>query len=112
MVPSAIGAAKIGQKGFLPMTELRRRSDRGWLCWVALRLTDFWDWVDKRDLDKHAVSIAILIGTAKVTSWAFHFSEAHMDKSGAELALVIAAVTAPYMALQAAALAFYFRARV
>lgn len=92
--------------------ELRRRgSDRGWLCWLALRLTDLWDWVDKRDLDKHAVSIVILVGTGKVTAWAFGFAEAHMDKSGAELALVIASVTAPYMALQAAAISFYFKAR-
>lgn len=89
----------------------RRAADRGWLCWVALRLTDLWDWIDNRDLDKHAVSITILIGTANVTSWAFQFAETHMDKSGAELALVIAAVTAPYMALQAAAISFYFKAR-
>jgi len=89
----------------------RRAADRGWLCWVALRLTDLWDWIDNRDLDKHAVSICILIGTVKVTAWACIFAEAHMDKSGAELAAVIAAVIAPYMALQAAAISFYFKAR-
>ena len=90
---------------------LRRRTDGGPLCWIALRLTELWDWIDKRDLDKHALSVGIFYGTIRVTSWAFTFAEAHMDKSGSELALVIAAVTAPYMALQAAALAFYFRAR-
>jgi len=33
------------------------------------------------------------------------------EKSGVEIAAVVAAVTAPYMALQAAAIHFYFRSR-
>jgi len=89
----------------------QRATDKGFLCRVALRASQLWDFVDARDIDKHLISIVILIGTAKVTGWAFRFAEAHMDKSGAELALVIASVTAPYMALQAAALGFYFKAR-
>lgn len=90
---------------------LRRRSDGGPLCWLALRLSDFWNWVDDRDIDKQVVSIAILYGTYRITEWLFQFVEAHMDKSGLELAAVVAAITVPWSALQAAVVAFYFRAR-
>lgn len=91
--------------------EQRRSEDRGVLCWMAMRCSQAWDFIDKRDLDKHAVSLAILYGTVKVLHWSFAFSESHMDKSGLELAAVIGAVTAPYMALQAAAISFYFKSR-
>lgn len=82
----------------------RRNEDSGWL-------TRWWDWIDKRDIDKHGVSIAILWGTVKVTEWAMKYASIETDKSGIEVAAVIAAVAAPYMALQAAAISFYFKAR-
>lgn len=91
-------------------TEQRRATDRGWLCWLALRLSEAWDWIDKRDIDKHAVSIVILLGTWEITRWAMRFAE-HGNRPGLEVAVIIGAVGAPYMALQAAAIAFYFRAR-
>lgn len=85
--------------------EPRRRSeDTGWI-------TRWWDWIDARDIDKHVVSVAILFGTVKVTHWAMAYASAESDKSGAEVAMVIAAVVAPYMALQAAAIQQYFKAR-
>lgn len=74
-------------------------------------LTRMWDFIDKRDIDKHVVSLAILMGTVKVTQWAMAYASAETDKSGAEVAMVIAAVVAPYMALQAAAIQQYFKAR-
>lgn len=94
----------------------RRRQLDGWrgvLCWIAARGRDFWDFIDKRDIDKHMVSIAILYGTVLVTRWAMEFVEKNDNgvMTGVEMAAVIAAVTVPYMALQAAAIAFYFRAR-
>jgi hypothetical protein len=108
--------------------EPRRRRDDRWLCWVALRASQLWDWVDKRDIDKHAVSLAIFFGTFKVTAWAMGFAEIaagveptmtvrpDMGESGAvatpfEAAAIIAAVLAPYMALQAAAVKYYFETR-
>lgn len=96
--------------------ERRRVEDQhltGWravTCWLAQRASEAWDWIDKRDIDKHAISLAILIGTVKITAWSMHFAE-HGDRPGLEVAAIIGAVVAPYMALQAAALAFYFRAR-
>lgn len=92
------------------MRELRRASDKGWLCWVALRAAQFWDFIDKRDIDKHAISMAILYGTVKITTWAMHFAE-DGNRPGIEVAAIIGAVAAPYMALQAAAIKWYFDAR-
>jgi hypothetical protein len=76
-----------------------------------MNLTRIWDWIDKRDIDKHVVSIVVLWGTKILTSWAMTFATAHADKPGLEIAAIIAAVTAPYMALQAAAIKFYFDSR-
>lgn len=90
---------------------LRRRSDGGALCWLALRASELWDWIDARDIDKHAVSVAIMLGTYRLTAWAMDYAALNPQKPGLELAAIIAAVTAPYMALQAAAIAFYFQAR-
>lgn len=93
------------------MIERRRAADGGWLCWVAMRCSEAWDWIDKRNIDKHFISVAILFGTVKITAWSMGYAERHGEKSGIEAAAIIAAVAAPYMALQAAAIAFYFRAR-
>lgn len=92
-------------------TPQRRRTDKGTLCWLAMRASELWDWIDKRNIDKHVVAAAILFGTIKVTEWAMQFAKDLHDRPGIEVAAVIAAVLAPYMALQAAAIAFYFRSR-
>jgi hypothetical protein len=84
----------------------RRRTD-GWFGWM----TRIWDFIDNRDIDKHAVSLMVLWGTYKLTEWAMLYVSTCKDKSGVEIAAIIAAVTAPYMALQAAAIKFYFDAR-
>jgi hypothetical protein len=89
---------------------LTRRSDDGWLCWIAARLSQAWDWIDKRDIDKHVVSLAILYGSTLILDWAMKFAE-HGNRPGLEIAAIIAAVTAPYMALQTAAIKFYFDSR-
>jgi hypothetical protein len=75
------------------------------------RLGAVWDFIDKRDIDKHAVSVAILWGTHSIVSWAMAYANANAARPGIEVAAIIAAVGAPYMALQAAAISFYFRAR-
>lgn len=74
-------------------------------------LGKLWDWVDKRDIDKHVVTLAVLWGTKVLTDWAMMFAALHAAKPGLEIAAIIAAVTAPYMALQAAAIGFYFNTR-
>lgn len=74
-------------------------------------LARFWDWIDQRDIDKHVLTLCIFWGTARLTDWAMVFAAAHAAKPGMEIAAIIAAVTAPYMALQAAAIKYYFEAR-
>ena len=100
----------------LPKRTPRRRdwdSWRGVLCWFAWRGSDFWDFIDKRQVDKHAVSIGIFYGTIVVMRWAMAFV-AENDQgtmTGIEMAAVIGSVVAPYMALQAAAVKWYFESR-
>lgn len=78
---------------------------------MSNKLTQIWDWIDKRDIDKHTLSVGIFYGTVKLTEWAMIYANQHADKAGIEVAAIIAAVTGPYMALQAAAISFYFKAR-
>lgn len=80
------------------------------LCWLATRSSEAWDFIDKRDIDKHAVSLFIMWGTWKLTEWAMYFAT-HGDRPGLEVAAIIGAVVAPYMALQGFALKWYFEAR-
>lgn len=95
------------------MIELKRAADKGWTCVLAERASQLWEWVDKRQIDRHLVSLAILYGTIKVLEWAMGFAAENDGgkMSGIEMAAVIGSVTAPYMALQAAAIKFYFDAR-
>ena len=74
-------------------------------------LGQVWDFIDKRDIDKHLLSMGVFWGTMKITDWAMHYAASHADKPGIEIAAIIAAVSTPYMALQAAALKYYFEAR-
>ena len=71
----------------------------------------FWDWFDRRDIDKHIVSIIILSMTWKLVAWFMHYAELNTGKSGVEVAAVLGAIGVPYMALQAAAINFYFKSR-
>jgi len=47
----------------------------------------------------------------QIVNWAMRFAE-HGDRPGLEIAAIIGAVVAPYMALQGAALKWYFDARM
>jgi hypothetical protein len=72
-------------------------------------LTEMWDFIDKREIDKHVVSAIIMLGTVKVIRWAMAFAAAHAADQNTSI--IIAAVELPYMALQAAAIQQYFKAR-
>ena len=93
-----------------PEPQNRRRSDHGWLGEIVLAGTTFWDWVDKRQIDVHLISVSVLGGTILITHWAMVFASTS-PRPGLEVAAIIASVSTPYMALQAAAIAFVFRAR-
>lgn len=76
-------------------------------------LTQLWDFIDARDIDKHVVSLVILWGTWSITRWAMGFAAAMaaMKVSGLEIAAIIGAVIGPYSMLQGYALKVYFGAR-
>lgn len=84
----------------------QRRSLDHWLGWLAR----FWDWIDTRDIDKHVVSVVVLFFTWRLTEWFMHFSET-CTKPGLETAAIIAAVSAPWAALQTKVIEYYFKAR-
>lgn len=87
-----------------------RATDGGWLCVVALRAAQFWDFVDRRQMDVYVIAVAILVGTIQITSWAMSFAS-HADRPGLEVAAIIAAIMGPWAALQGAAIKFIFDAR-
>ena len=88
-----------------------RVTDHGFWCAVARRFSDFWDFVDERQIDVHLMSWATFAGTAWIINWATHFVAHHPDKPGIEVAAIIAAVMVPWTPVQAAVVAWYFRAR-
>lgn len=88
----------------------RRAEDQGWLCITARRAADFWDWVDRRQLDAHVISAIILYGSIVITEWAMQFAK-HGDRPGIEIAAIIGAVVGPWSVLQGAAIKFHFEAR-
>ena len=93
------------------MTRTRRADDNGFLCTVALRTRELWDWVDRRQIDAYAISLAILWGTVKITDWAMLFVDKHPEIDGLKAAAIISAIMLPWSALQAAAIKFLFEAR-
>lgn len=81
----------------------RREADKG-------LMTRWWDFIDERNIHKRVVSFAILLGTVSVTIWATRYAEG-ADRPGLEVAAILAAVLAPYMALQAAGLKYFFEGK-
>ena len=46
--------------------------------------TQLWDWIDKRNIDKHILSVGVFWGTVKLTDWAMLFASSHAQRSGVE----------------------------
>lgn len=89
----------------------RRTSDKVkfWTCWLADRFSELWDFIDKRDIDKHAYSWLVGACAWEVTRWGMAFAEAHPDLSGAEMAMVLAAVGGPMALYGGAVTSWYFK---
>ena len=88
----------------------RRADDRGWLCTLALRFSQLWDFVDRRQIDCWVVTIFTLTVTYRLTEWGVQFAS-HSPRPGIEVAAIIGAVGAPWALLQAAVVKFVFDAR-
>lgn len=70
----------------------------------------FLELADKHFLFRRFALLVLLYVTVDAFAWAKHFAEA-TDKSGAELGLIIAAVTGPVALLQRSILDLYNQAR-
>ena len=93
------------------MTEQRRAGDTGWLCLVALRGSQFFDWIDRRQIDAWGVLVFSLWMTTFVLEWAMDFADSHPELDGAKMAMIIASVVAPWVTMQGALVKFHFDAR-
>lgn len=61
-------------------------------------LTAFWDWVDNRNI-VHRLILFLTVGlTAKASLWGADYAW-HSTRTGADVAMIVAAVTAPITAL-------------
>lgn len=80
------------------------------LCWVAQRFSDLWDFVDKRDIDKHALAWLTALCGWDLTWEMIDFANAALAAKVqlAEVAAVIAAIGAPYALFAGAVVKWYF----
>ena len=80
------------------------------LCRIARVAGLFWDFVDKRDIDKHAMAWVIVAGTVKLTYWSVAFAAAS-SRPGTDVAAIIAALWVPWSGVQAIVVHWYFDSR-
>lgn len=92
-------------------TQRRRADDGGWACWLAKRLSETWDFVDRRDIDKHVTAWAVFGMTFYLGDWVLDYVFAHPDKPGLEVAAIVTAIMLPWTPVQAAVIKWYFEAR-
>lgn len=93
------------------MSEQRRADDKGLLCQIALRFSQLWDFIDKRDIDKHAMAWATFYMTWHIVNWSLNFVWIYPDKPGLETAAMIGAALLPWTPVQAAVIRWYFESR-
>lgn len=76
-------------------------------------VSKFLDFLDQRAVFRRAAFIVIMLMTWRITDWATAFAQSWLGsgKSGADVGIVIGAVTAPFATLQAVALKVYSDSR-
>jgi hypothetical protein len=94
-----------------PRNWKKRASDGGLLCRLARVLSLGWDFVDKRDIDKHFMAWAVFGMTFYMADWMLDYIYAHPDKSGLELAAIASAIMVPITPVLGAVVRWYFEAR-
>lgn len=94
-----------------PLIERRARGFVGSLEQLIRLLGRVWDWIDRRDVDKHAAFWAVLMMTWYIVDWALEFAFQHASKPGLEIAAIVGAILLPWTPVQAAAVKWYFDSR-
>jgi hypothetical protein len=74
-------------------------------------MVKFWDWIDERAIIRRVVLFVTLWMTWRSFTWAAEFANSMPDKSGMDMAAIIAAVTAPITYLQASVFNTYSAGR-
>lgn len=77
---------------------------------VVQFLSSAWDFIDKRQIDKHLTACAVFSVTIKLLFWSVHFASTS-TRPGADIAEIIGAIWAPWNIVQAAVIGWYFNAR-
>jgi len=72
------------------------------------KLAALWDWVDQRDIDKHALAIATFWYTIYLIDWVLEYVFTNPTKSGVEVGLVVAAILLPWTPVQGYVFKWYF----
>lgn len=85
-----------------------RAGDRGFWCAVARRFSDVWDFLDRRDIFEHALTIWTLYMVERYTVWCMHFAESHPDMDGLKMAAILGAVGLALMAFATPVAKFWF----
>lgn len=93
------------------MSNHRRAGDKGIWCVVAHRFSLLWDFIDKRDIDKHLMAWATFYITIYLVDWTLDYIYQHPEKSGAELGMVVAAYMVPWNLTQAVVIKWYYESR-
>jgi hypothetical protein len=83
------------------------------------RKSPFWEWFDRRDVDKHIVVLLVMVATYRITQWGMDSyrdwiaaaATGHMV-SGVEAAALVAAVMAPWAYIVQGVVAWYFKTRI
>lgn len=72
-------------------------------------VSKFLDFLDNRAVFRRLAFVVVLVGTVRITAWAIEFAQLWLasNKSGADVGIVIAAVTGPFTALQTMVIKFY-----
>ena len=74
---------------------LRRRSDNGFWCTLAIRFGQASDFVQNRHIDKQFLLYTV-IGTALyAVYWSMEYVWEHPDQPGADVAMKLGAITLP-----------------
>lgn len=80
------------------------------MCRIAQYMSLFWDFVDKRDIEKHAMAWAIVLATIKFGFWTMDFAR-YSERPGMDIAAIIGAIWLPWSGVQAMVVRWYFTAR-
>ena len=94
-----------------PSPLLRRKADGGALCWIARRGEQFWDFIDRRQVDAWGVLVFSLWMTAEILEWCMGFATANHSDDGIKIAAVVASILTPWATMQTFLIKLHFDAR-